>query len=132
MKRKIISIIFLIGILIALSFLIFKLTRPAVLMLNFYEPFDEKSVTDMLKGYEIKTASSNPIFGSVFVATEVRTNNLRALTFLNKLRKEPSYKEGKIQLLVVDLAMKSDKPVYRFYDRYADKLLEQIVNLLVR
>ena len=134
MKKKVIRIIliiFSVSVLITLSFLIFKLTQPAVLMMNYKEPFDEKSVTEMLKSYEIRTATSNPTFGPVFVATEVSTNNLRALLLLNKLRKEPSYKDDKIELLVVDFSARENKSVYRFYDRYADDLFYRIANSLI-
>ena len=122
----------MVSIVIMLSFLIFKLTRPAVLMVDFKEPFTEKSVTEILNGYEVRMISSNPAFGPVFVSTEVRTDVWGALLLLNKLRKDVSYKEGKIEFNVVDLAMKGDKPVYRFYDKYADSLLERIVYALIR
>lgn len=134
MKKRIIKVIlilFLIGIFVVLSFLIFKLNQPAVLMIHFKEPFTEKSVAEMLNGYKVRMMSSNPVFGPVFVATEISTNNLQAFLLINKLRKEPAYKDGGIMFNVVDFSVRENESVYRFYDRYTDDLFYRIVNSLI-
>ncbi len=100
-------------------------------MIHFKEPFTEKSVAEMLNGYKVRMMSSNPVFGPVFVATEISTNNLQAFLLINKLRKEPAYKDGGIMFNVVDFSVRENESVYRFYDRYTDDLFYRIVNSLI-